>query len=243
MKPLRPWIRLAPSVFDPSSYRGCRKRVRDPILGVSHWTAGEAGPAPEKQVERVIKVLRARKNLLGFPSPLSIHFVIDSSGVAWQCADPETTIALHAGEVNDDSIGTEIVSGGLPSSEASYRPRERVTLKLRGRPVEQLAFTQPQLETYADLCEVLATEFGIPRRVPGAPPRTPRGRLVSDRVEICDRQLTKAELARFAGFLEHLHVHKDKPDAGTQPSRFLAAARGFAVFDVERGAPRTTFGL
>lgn len=212
-------------------------------MGVGHWTGGEAGRDPDEQVVRVIRSMKWRTNALGLPSPLSIHFVIDSDGVCWQCADPATVVALHAGAVNEESIGIEVVNGGLPSFAASYRPRDRVFRRLRGRAVEQLAFFGRQLEAYADLCEVLSSEFGIPRVVPGMPIRDVRGRLVSDRIEVADRMLPPEAIRTFSGFLEHLHVHKATPDGGTQLSWYLSAMRGYAVHDVERGMPRTLLGL
>ena len=207
-------------LFDPSKYSGCRKRKGTVRHVVGHWTGGEAGTTNgDDDGKRVYDALRGRKDADGKPAPLSIHFTIGATGKVWQHADALSTVAFHAGAVNETSIGIEVVSKGFPPSDPG-RPRPEVEHVVHGRKVRQVAFLPSQIESYVRLCAVLSRECALPMRVPG------KG--VAGEVEIASDRIPDEAVQRWSGFLEHLHVSSSKADAGTQLSRALREA-GFVA--------------
>lgn len=207
--------------FEPP-YPGCRKRADKIDLVVGHWTGGEAD-VKESDVDhkRVYTVLRNRHNEEGKPMPLSIHYIINSAGLVMQCADPEITVAKHAGKVNDRSIGIEIVNPGTESMRVN-RPRKTITTTIRGKKVEQLAFHQSQLDAYLGLCELLSKRHGIKKHCPG-----------DDDGKLLTKLLDPRRATWFEGFVEHFHVSSMKRDAGGQLCGYLLA-NGWAT-DTAKG--------
>lgn len=184
---------LSPACWWQPPQDGCRRRKRSPRAVVWHWTAGE------RPAEGVCSTLRARK--------LSIHYVIDASGRIVQCADPETTVAYHAGTANEWTIGVEIVSRGVqPALEV--RPRAPVAVVVHGRTVKALDFLTPQYRAIHALAELLSHEQGIPRACASEEPRV----------------MTPGAQAAFSGHLEHAHLSANKVDSGGLVMRFLRDA-------------------
>jgi hypothetical protein len=197
-------------------YPGCARRRKKVILGVGHWTGGEAGTKTSMDDgKRVYEVLRGRVNERGEPTPLSVHFTIGFDGTIWQYADPSQVECFHASAVNDESWGVEIVNAGFPPN-AEGRSRPEVTFTVHGRKVRQLAFTDEQLTSYVWLCDKVNAALGIPRAVPGK-----KDAPTSDRI-------ATARLLRWSGQIEHLHCSSKKLDGGTQLTRALLAA-GYAA--------------
>lgn len=222
---LAPWIRVERGLwFDPSEYAGCSRRPRNgpPRLIVGHWTGGEAGTQRyDDDGLRVANVLRTRRNEVGDPMPLSIHFVIGGDGTVWQMADPLLTQCRHASAVNPFSIGIEVVNKGLPPS---FDGRKRDVVAGTSRNPQVLAFYPAQLDAWWRLVELLCYEYGIARAVPGKLTKSGELALTSARVE-------QYRLRKFRGVIEHLHCSSQKPDAGMQLVRELAH-RGYAITEV-----------
>lgn len=197
-------------------YPGCAPRRKKVILGVGHWTGGEAGTKTSlDDGKRVYVVLRGRVNEQGDPMPLSVHFTIGFDGTIWQYADPAEVECFHASAVNDESWGCEIVSNGFPPN-AEGRDRPEVTHIVHKRKVRQLAYTDAQLAAYVWLCDTVNGALGIPRAVPAK-----NDKPLSDRI-------ANARLLRWSGQIEHLHCSSQKLDGGTQLTRALLAA-GYAA--------------
>mgnify|MGYP000888433098 FL=1 len=153
-----------------------------PIRGVVWHWTGGEGSA-----EKVAAVLRERG--------LSIHYVIDADGRTVQMADPSDTVCYHAGSrANAQFVGVEIVNRGVAPS-LPKRNRAEVDATVRGRKVHALAFADAQLASVAALADQLSSTYGIPKL-------TPNG----------TDTFKPADLAKFRGHLEHLHVSDRKVD-------------------------------
>lgn len=157
--------------------------------------------AGEGGPERVYRVLRDRG--------LSVHFVGGSDGAMVQMADLDRRCA-HAGTLGNRGIGVEMVSAGVPGRKHSPRPIVETTV--RGRKLKALAFTPDQIPSWVALCERLAEIHGWPRQVPDT-----------------DGVLTPAQIKRWRGALEHMHLTARKIDAGGLLCRALVAAGWRAV--------------
>jgi N-acetyl-anhydromuramyl-L-alanine amidase AmpD len=172
---------------------GCRKR-RQPIAGVVwHWTASDNGA---RAVQRTLK----RRGL-------SIHYVIDYAGVVTQCADPATTVCLHAGsKANERFIGVEIANRALlPASPR--RPRTTVSAMAHGQRRDRTDFTPAQYAAILRLAAELSASYAIPRQ--------------------CAVGDTTIDIRNFRGHAEHIHVSHRKIDCGTLVMAHLRA-NGFA---------------
>jgi len=153
-----------------------------PARGVVWHWTGGEGSA-----EKVAAVLRERG--------LSIHYVIDADGRTVQMADPADTVCYHAGSrANAQFVGVEIVNRGVAPS-LPKRNRPEVDATVRGRKVHALAFTDAQLASVAELADQLSSTYGIPKVTPGG-----------------TDTFKPADLVKFRGHLEHLHVSDRKVD-------------------------------
>lgn len=194
--------------------RGTRPRASLVDLSIGHWTAGEAGTRDPDGAEplteydddgpRIVRVMRARVNpVTGKPLNCGITFVIGACDPhelyanCWQTMDPGrfAPVQVGTGAVNRRSIGTEVVSAGLPGT-LDLRKRPITRVPLLGGMKTVLKFFPGQLRTWVRLQELLASLDGrggirIPRRVPsfGA-----------------TRRFTDHELAQYGGALEHVNV-------------------------------------
>lgn len=157
----------------------------------------------ESKADRVYRTLVQRG--------LSVHYVNEADGTLVQMAH-HTDRCAHAGSRGNVGIGVENVSPGFPKLDKKAS-RSVVDGHAHGRPFKACAFTDAQLASYVALCERLAAEFGWPRQVPNT-----------------DRVLTNAELARFSGAVEHLHLTMRKVDSGMLLTKALIAA-GWAAVD------------
>lgn len=193
----------APTFAGLRSVRPRRERCR---LGVIHWTGGAGGPAA------VYRTLRSRVGPRSRDG-LSIHYVVGVDGEEVQMADDDL-VCLHAGEVNDYSIGIEVVSPGMPIGAAYAREvrngvkREhyRDCLKTkRPKGIALLGWTDAQTATLDALVERLSAKMGIARRVP-----------VEADGSLMRRQMTAPELADFEGWIGHYHANVVKLDPGTR---------------------------
>lgn len=161
-----------------------------PLLGapppwiVGHWTGGERG------AEAIHRVLVSRG--------LSVHFTIDLAGKLVQHAPLDRRCA-HAGSVGNRGLGVEASNMGFPRKDGTA-PRPIDVVQIHGpktKPTRTVRFTDDQLAKWVALCEWCASTYGWPRHVPR---------------EL--RRLTPAEIGRFRGALEHLHLSRKKTDAG-----------------------------
>ena len=147
----------------------------------------------EGGAEKVHRVLKQRE--------LSVHFVLERPGALVQMADLDGRCA-HAGRRGNVGLGVEASNQGFPNNDGTS-PLPFDTVKIHGAKVRAVRFTEPQLAKWVALCEWAAARYGWPRQVPR---------------EL--RVLTDAEVSRFRGALEHLHLSAKKADAG---GHFVAA--------------------
>jgi N-acetyl-anhydromuramyl-L-alanine amidase AmpD len=141
----------------------------------------------EGGAERIHRVLVQRK--------LSVHFSLELDGDLVQHCDLDRR-AAHAGRAGNVGLGVEASNMGFPRDDGTS-PRPFDTQVIHGVKVRCVRFTDAQLARYVELAEWCAATYGWPRHVPNVL-----------------RVLTPAELARFRGALEHLHLSRRKCDAG-----------------------------
>jgi hypothetical protein len=207
------WILRDRAHFFPAGQRGTRERAEVIAASVGHWTGGEAGAKRfDDDGPFVVNVMRNRRRPDGSLLNVGITFVIaacDENTLyadVWQTLDPGVCSAVHIGKgwLNARTIGTEVVSAGMPG-RADARRRPRMKVPLVGRVREVLKFYPGQLRSWVRLNELLhglngRAGISIPRRVPafGA-----------------SRRFSMAEARRWAGAMEHLHAPgTTKMDAG-----------------------------
>jgi hypothetical protein len=177
---------------------GARPRRGTVRAIVLHWTGAE------NDGTRVSWNLRHRKDPVSKqPKPLSIHYTVSQDGTTIQHADPVTTTTLHAGTVNDWTVGVEIVSAGLLTGMRQAWPRVAYPDAIHGVEREHLRFLPEQVGAVYDLCQHLCETLDIPWRVP-----------MQDG-ELIRRLLSDEELAGFSGIMGHFHCHGSKRDPGS----------------------------
>jgi N-acetyl-anhydromuramyl-L-alanine amidase AmpD len=141
----------------------------------------------EGDAGRIFRVLNTRR--------LSAHFAGDLDGRIVKMAEPDERCA-HAGSVGNAGLGIEFTSRGLPRDDGTAeRPIDIV--RIRGAKVRAVRFTEAQTRAWVALAEWFAATFGAPRVVPE---------------EL--RTYSPAEIRRFRGALEHLHISPRKVDSG-----------------------------
>lgn len=193
-------------IFD--NLRSTRPFKAPPRMIVLHWTAGVASDPV-----RVVNAMRARKGALT-PDGLSVHYVIGKTGQVLQTASLDRR-CLHAGGVNDSSIGIEVSCPGFSFGPYDREPDDWTVYRdiIKGR---RIAMVDYRPEQYAALRGVLlhiSAETGIPLIVPTYPDpvtHTAGDHLVTD-------QMIKEELGSFRGVIGHYHCSKTKVDCGTRP--------------------------
>jgi N-acetyl-anhydromuramyl-L-alanine amidase AmpD len=184
--------------------RSTRPREGSVRAIVLHSTGGIRPPLG------VFQTLRARKTPRA-PDGLSVHFVVGVDGEVVQLA-PLDLVCLHAGDVNEWTIGVEICSPLYARTalwEVERRrgvERERYSAAIHTRrPVELLGETEAQTRAVIELCEYLCDVRHLPRRVP----------LESDG-SVMRRQMMPLEFEGFLGVMGHLHCHPAKRDPGVR---------------------------
>ena len=181
--------------------RSAKPRTKPCRLIVLHWTGGVGG-GPQ-----VYRTLRARTGPRT-PDGLSIHYVIDAYGTDYRMCSTDL-YCLHAGSVNDVSVGIEIVSPGVPGAAAALERKRGVNRPLVTEPLRRrknftyLDFTAAQYDAVTLRVELLCDLLGIPRRVPE-----------NDAGQLVRTQLTVDELEKFSGVIGHYHCHPTKTDPG-----------------------------
>lgn len=126
---------------------------------------------------------------------LSVQFVLERDGSLVQMASVGGRCA-HAGRRGNVGLGVEAVNQGFPNNDGTS-PLPYDVVKVHGAKVRAVRYTEAQLAKWVALCEWAATRYGWPRHVPR---------------EL--RVLTDAEVSRFRGALEHLHLSAKKADGG-----------------------------
>jgi N-acetyl-anhydromuramyl-L-alanine amidase AmpD len=194
--------------------RSTRPRAAPPDLVVLHWTGGTGG------LQRLYDVLRATTGPRSLDG-LSVHAGIDTAGTVERWA-PDDLVCLHAGGVNDRSLGIEVCSPGFSTGSAWLAEQRRGVQrtayedKIRGRRARMLDYTAAQHDAVFALVTEWCDRHGIPRAFP-----------VEADGSLMRRQMTARELARFRGVIGHYHCHDSKCDPGTAP--FLELARRWGV--------------
>lgn len=171
----------------------------------------------------LFRVLRSRRGRRT-PDGLSVHAGIAVDGVNERWA-PDHLVTLHAGEINDRSLGIEVCSPGYSTGRAWALERARGVVRdvyvdtIRGHALRMVDYTEAQHDAVLAIVSRWCDVHGIPRRVP----TEADGSLVR-------RQLTPDELRAFSGVVGHFHVHRTKNDPGTAPLIRLARSWGQAVW-------------
>lgn len=196
--------------------RSVRPRTAPPDLVVLHWTGGGGG------LPRLFDVLRSTTGPRSLDG-LSVHAGIDPAGVTERWA-PDDLVCLHAGGVNDRSLGIEVCSPGFSTGSVWAAEKKRGVQRreyedrLRGHRVRMVDYTAAQHDAVHALVSEWCDRWQIPRAFP-----------VEADGSLMRRQMTPRELARFRGVLGHLHVHESKCDPGTAPLLGLARRWGVAL--------------
>jgi len=103
----------------------------------------------------------------------STHFIIDGDAEAtiYQCHDPATKVAYHAGAPNGYSIGIDLNNPAAPKyqeADAQRRGRTRTVREqtIHGRKIDRLDYFPEQIEALNELLDLLCNVFEIPRTTP-----------------------------------------------------------------------------
>jgi N-acetyl-anhydromuramyl-L-alanine amidase AmpD len=168
-------------------------REEDPDKIVIHWTAGEGS------YKRVFDVLNSRK--------LSVHFVISRDGTIYQMANTDSC-CLHAGAVNNSSIGIEIVNYGfvwkdrkVPTNAINRRTE---STKIKGMKLNIADFYNVQI------CSIKFLVNELTKHIPSIARSVPRKKDGS----IYHNLISKDKLAKFSGVIGHYHCSEKKIDPG-----------------------------
>jgi hypothetical protein len=173
-----------------------RPRPIPPKLIVLHWTAGEGNAA------RVRRTLEHRG--------LSVHYYIDQHGNLTQWEDPLKTVCLHAGRMNQRSVGVEIANVGTRATHPHW-PRDRYRCRIQNRVLYPARFYHEQIEAVVGLVGALCRDLGIPRTLPTDPETSPVTLPVPKIRTVC---LTPRALQTVSGVVGHFHVSPHKVDPG-----------------------------
>jgi len=137
----------------------------------------------------------------------STHFIIDGDEDAtiYQCHNPATKVAMHAGEPNSYSIGIDLNNPASPKyleEDKERRGRERPVLTdtVHGSPVERLGYFDEQIGALNALLDALCDAFEVPRKAPSNPNGSVRQEVIHN-------------ARNFEGILGHYHwdTHKTDP--------------------------------
>jgi N-acetyl-anhydromuramyl-L-alanine amidase AmpD len=176
-----------------------------------HHTGGDGQGAG-----RVFNTLHNRK--------LSVHFVIDDDGTAWQFLDSSLK-AWHGGGHNDISVGFECCLFPLVKKDPDYYserrnkrtgnlPHKIVEDRIHGQKMEVFAFTDPQVDTLARLCagHWIAMRALSGKPIFDCPPMFPRGgeRMIIPRTVVKNPK-------KHIGLIGHLQCTKRKIDPAGFP--------------------------
>jgi hypothetical protein len=209
------WVLRDPSAWWDLTSSDVRPRNgHRPRLIVGHWGGGRhhVGPGAAR---KMVANMNARRREDGSDMSVSCGFVISWDGLCWQTADLDTaTIHVGSRPVISRSIGVEIAWCGY-ESQARRLGIDGVHILPRVVDGQRLRVVRPSdaiVETWARLCDTLATVCGIPRVLP--PTST--------------ALLSAAELAQQEGAIEHMTLGgPQKRDAAGLLIEALAA-RGWA---------------
>lgn len=177
------------------AFPGLRKR-RATDLVTGHWTGGDGGAAQVHDTLTKAKV--------------SVHFLIEPDGTAYQYCDADMLCA-HAEGMNTRAVGIEMVNA---AGDEARPGRQLLKETIRGVERVYTSFTAAQMHSWLALTKALTTHYGLPYDVP----RTASGDVDPD-------ELSAEALAAFRGVLGHYHWSpvKKKQDCGIAPLRAIAA--------------------
>ena len=128
--------------------------------------------------------------------------MLDGDGTVYQALDLAETLAWHAGNANERSVGVEIQNPVLLDINRSQPTARPVVTEQEAHGTgawEHLDFYDVQKTRAVELAEVLCERFGIPRVLP-----------VDDAGDV----LTGLAPRGFKGVCGHYHLSTEKPDPG-----------------------------
>jgi N-acetyl-anhydromuramyl-L-alanine amidase AmpD len=181
--------------------RSTRPRREPARAIVLHWTGGIGD---EKAFYRTMRSRVGPRT----PDGLSVHYFVDAAGKVVQMAS-HSLVCLHAGPMNESSIGIEIQNPATVAAAYEVERRKRSVNRpmvggtLRGRTFSYRDFTVEQRDAVVALVDALCDEMKIPRAVP----EDGDGGLLL-------RTMSRAERDRFSGVMGHWHCHPTKIDPG-----------------------------
>jgi len=136
----------------------------------------------------------------------STHFIIDGDdkGTIYQCHNPTTRVAVHAGSFNSRSIGVDLNNPASPKyqkADAKRRGRERqiVELQINESGYRRLSYFPEQIQSFNALLDVLCKSTSVPRMCP----RDDQGKPIVGVFLNADS---------FEGILGHYHLTRRKSD-------------------------------
>ena len=136
----------------------------------------------------------------------STHFIIDGDEEAtiYQCHNPATRVAFHAGYVNDLSVGIDLNNPAdvkYKKADEKRRGRERgvQTETIHGSSVNRLDYFPKQIDALNALLDVLCSAWGVPRVCP----RNEDGEPIKKKIR---------SPKSFNGVVGHYHLSKRKTD-------------------------------
>ena len=146
---------------------------------------------------------------------LSVHFMVDNDGTIYQTLDL-ADCAFHAGGVNEVSVGVELQNRGDARRFPNYKwytgknAREVVTCRVHGYLFKAYAFTDGQYKAMIAISRAMNEILNMP--------------LVSPQTDGAPVLGLISQPRRFAGFLGHYHIERQKWDPG--PWDFQRMFRG-----------------
>lgn len=196
---------VGPKAYEVSPTQGVINYVDDPSIGDTDFRDRKATPYQIVAHYDVSYSARATENILenrGY----STHFIIDGDehGTIFQCHNPATRVAFHAGSANENSIGIDLNNPAATKylegdKQRRGRAREIIKEEVHGYEVERLSYFPEQIEAFRRLLDYLLAIFDIPEEYP----TDENGDPVIGRYE---------DSLDFKGVIGHYHLTEDKTD-------------------------------
>lgn len=157
-------------VFDDMKFRFEKTKPRGKIANmvVIHDTISHTA-------ERAFNDLKNSRDENGKKRPLSTNYIIDYDGTIYECNDVLRYHTVHAGALNEESVGIDMVNildpkylgrKGRNLYDAEGRVRKADWSASLAKPGHAIDYTQDQKNSLVRLCDFLSDWLRIPRIVP-----------------------------------------------------------------------------
>ena len=151
-------------------FRFSNTRARSSIANMAVFHDTISGTA-----ERTFGDLKGAKNKFNKPAPLSTNYILDYDGTIYECNDVLTCSTVHAGALNEESVGVDIVNkldpkflrGDTSIYENAMSRMKKVAWSASSEfPGKAIDYTDAQKESLLSLSNFLAEWLRINRAVP-----------------------------------------------------------------------------